>query len=200
MSSCPGLNRPQQCLEVARRTYSVRNMQMIGCSRFPATLSRRFEDPSVGMAAPDGWSDDIKWQERRPAGPYRFRKPRDCNPRAVAGLADGIARREGKIDREPTRRDVSAVLALTPVVFAPISTSSSMWTSGLVDAEVGGLLLFHEFSVRRHTAATETTRVMATRRNVLTDSAFSIPVDRDPLFNYVRSAAALWWMYPHGWP
>lgn len=53
----------------------------------------------------------------------------------------------------------------------------------------------HELSVRRHTAATETTRVMATRRNVLDRQRILTWLIVDPLSpNSVRSAAALWWI------
>ncbi|CKN65606.1 glycosyl transferase family protein [Mycobacterium tuberculosis] len=129
-----GLNRNHnKCLEVARGGL----IQFVhGDDRLlPGalqTLSRRFEDPSVGMAfAPRRVeSDDIKWQQRYGRVHTRFRKLRDRNHGPSLVLQMVLHGAKENWIGEPTAVMFRGNWRWTPVGFAPISTSSSMWTSG----------------------------------------------------------------------
>lgn len=194
-----GLNRNHnKCLEVARGGL----IQFVhGDDRLlPGalqTLSRRFEDPSVGMAfAPTGGERRHQVATTVRQGPYPFPQAARPQPQAVAGLADGIARREGKLIGEPTAVMFRRQLALDAGGFRTDIyqlVDVDFWLRLMLRSAV--CFVPHELSVRRHTAATETTRVMATRRNVLDRQRILTWLIVDPLSpNSVRSAAALWWI------
>ncbi|CKL96631.1 glycosyltransferase family 2 protein [Mycobacterium tuberculosis] len=195
-----GLNRNHnKCLEVARGGL----IQFVhGDDRLlPGalqTLSRRFEDPSVGMAfAPRRVeSDDIKWQQRYGRGHTRFRQLRDRNHGPSLVLQMVLHGAKENWIGEPTAVMFRRQLALDAGGFRTDIyqlVDVDFWLRLMLRSAV--CFVPHELSVRRHTAATETTRVMATRRNVLDRQRILTWLIVDPLSpNSVRSAAALWWI------
>lgn len=199
-----GLNRNHnKCLEVARGGL----IQFVhGDDRLlPGalqTLSRRFEDPSVGMAfAPRRVeSDDIKWQQRYGRVHTRFRKLRDRNHGPSLVLQMVLHGAKENWIGEPTAVMFRRQLALDAGGFRTDIyqlVDVDFWLRLMLRSAV--CFVPHELSVRRHTAATETTRVMATRRNVLDRQRILTWLIVDPLSpNSVRSAAALWWI-PELW-
>lgn len=186
-----GLNRNHnKCLEVARGGL----IQFVhGDDRLlPGalqTLSRRFEDPSVGMAfAPRRVeSDDIKWQQRYGRVHTRFRKLRDRNHGPSLVLQMVLHGAKENWIGEPTAVMFRRQLALDAGGFRTDIyqlVDVDFWLRLMLRSAV--CFVPHELSVRRHTAATETTRVMATRRNVL-ETAHSHLVDRGPVVAQQRS-------------
>lgn len=100
---------------------------------------------------------------------------------AVGILAGGRLRRQLALDAGGFRTDIYQLVDV------------DFWLRLMLRSAV--CFVPHELSVRRHTAATETTRVMATRRNVLDRQRILTWLIVDPLSpNSVRSAAALWWI------
>lgn len=192
-----GLNRNHnKCLEVARGGL----IQFVhGDDRLlPGalqTLSRRFEDPSVGMAfAPRRVeSDDIKWQQRYGRVHTRFRKLRDRNHGPSLVLQMVLHGAKENWIGEPTAVMFRRQLALDAGGFRTDIyqlVDVDFWLRLMLRSAV--CFVPHELSVRRHTAATETTRVMATRRNVLDRQRILTWLIVDPLSpNSVRSAAAI---------
>ncbi len=108
--------------------YQFAQMVTIGCSPEPCRHSRRFEDPSAGMAfAPDmGWRDRPR---NGTAGSSKFVSAscvikRNHGPSLVLQMVLHGAKEIGS--SEPTAVIAQRHWRWTPVVFAPISTSSSM--------------------------------------------------------------------------
>lgn len=194
-----GLNRHHnKCLEVARGGL----IQFVhGDDRLLPEPCRHSADVlripvSEWLSPPTGGERRHQVATTVRQGPYPFPQAARPQPRAVAGLADGIARREGKLIGEPTAVMFRRQLALDAGGFRTDIyqlVDVDFWLRLMLRSAV--CFVPHELSVRRHTAATETTRVMATRRNVLDRQRILTWLIVDPLSpNSVRSAAALWWI------
>lgn len=194
-----GLNRNHnKCLEVARGGL----IQFVhGDDRLLPEPCRHSADVlripvSEWLSPPTGGERRHQVATTVRQGPYPFPQAARPQPRAVAGLADGIARREGKLIGEPTAVMFRRQLALDAGGFRTDIyqlVDVDFWLRLMLRSAV--CFVPHELSVRRHTAATETTRVMATRRNVLDRQRILTWLIVDPLSpNSVRSAAALWWI------
>lgn len=195
-----GLNaNHNKCLEVARgdliQFVHGDDWLLPGALK---TLVACFDDPSVGMAfAPRQIeSDDRDWAQRYGKIHSRFRKLGDYNEGSSL-VAQMVAR--GAKDNwvgEPTcvmfRRQLAAdaggfrtdIYQLVDVDF---------WMRLMLRSAVR--FVPQELSVRSHTTATATTRVMASRRNLLDRQRVLAWLMVDPLSpKRVRIAAALWWV------
>lgn len=170
-------------------------MVMIGCSPEPCRHSADVLRIPVSewLSPPDGWRATTSSGGRVHT---RFRKLRDRNhgPSLVLQMVLHGAkenwigeptavmfRRQLELDAGGFRTDIYQLVDV------------DFWLRLMLRSAV--CFVPHELSVRRHTAATETTRVMATRRNVLDRQRILTWLIVDPLSpNSVRSAAALWWI------
>lgn len=194
-----GLNRNHnKCLEVARGGL----IQFVhGDDRLLPEPCRHSADVlripvSEWLSPPTGGERRHQVATTVRQGPYPFPQAARPQPRAVAGLADGIARREGKLDRRTDRRDVSAAIGAGRRWFSHrYLPARRCGLLASVDAEVGGLLRSARALGAPSHGGDGTTRVMATRRNVLDRQRILTWLIVDPLSpNSVRSAAALWWI------
>ncbi len=102
MSLASVFNRNHNNVRKPRGDLFSSYMVMIGCLGALQTLSRRFEDPSVGMAAPDGWRARRHHGKNGTAGSIPVSASCDRNHGPSLESCDGIARREGKLIGEPT--------------------------------------------------------------------------------------------------
>lgn len=187
-----GLNRNHnKCLEVARGGL----IQFVhGDDRLlPGalqTLSRRFEDPSVGMAfAPRRVeSDDIKWQQRYGRVHTRFRKLRDRNHGPSLVLQMVLHGAKENWIGEPTAVMFRRQLALDAGGFRTDIyqlVDVDFWLRLMLRSAV--CFVPHELSVRRHTAATETHTGDGDSAQRAGPTAHSHLVDRGPVVAQQRS-------------
>lgn len=174
-------------------------MVMIGCSPEPCRHSADvLRIPVSEWLSPPRRveSDDIKWQQRYGRVHTRFRKLRDRNHGPSLVLQMVLHGAKENWIGEPTAVMFRRQLALDAGGFRTDIyqlVDVDFWLRLMLRSAV--CFVPHELSVRRHTAATETTRVMATRRNVLDRQRILTGLIVDPLSpNSVRSAAALWWI------
>jgi glycosyltransferase involved in cell wall biosynthesis len=161
-------------------------------------LSRCFHDPRVGMAfAPRRVvSDDRRWKRRYGAVHTRFRKLRVHNdgPSLVRQLVIWGAksnwigeptcvmfRRRVALNAGGFRNDIHQLVDL------------DLWYRLLLRSAV--CFLPQELSVRTHMAATETKKIMNTRRYWLDQLRILTWLTMDPASpNAIRVIAALWWL------
>ncbi len=162
------------------------------------TLAACFDDPTVGMAfAPRRVdTDDRQWAQRYGKIHTHFRRLDEHN-QGSSLVAQMVAR--GAKDNwigEPTCVMFRRQLALDAGGFrADIFqlVDIDFWMRVMLRSSVQ--FVPQELSVRSHTTATATTRVMATRRNLLDRQRVLTWLMVDPLSpNRIRVAAALWWI------
>jgi glycosyltransferase involved in cell wall biosynthesis len=195
-----GLNQNHnRCLELARGSYIQfvhgDDWLLPGALR---TLAPCFDDPGVGLAfAPrQVVSDDPGWQQRYGAVHTHFRKLRERN--RGPSLVTQLVARGGKHNwiGEPTCVMFRRQLALDAGgfrndIFQLVDVD--LWLRLMLRSTV--CFVPQELSVRSHTAATETKRVMTTRRNLLDQLRILTWVMVDPLSpNRIRIIAATWWL------
>lgn len=195
-----GLNQNHnKCLESARGDY----VQFVHGDDWllPGalqTLAGCFADPAVGMAfAPRQVdSDDLKWKKRYGAVHRNFRKlgERNHGPSLVAQIA--MRGGNGNWIGEPTcvmfrRRLALAAGGFRNDIYQLVDLD--MWLRLMLRSEV--CFVPHELSVRSHTTATETTRVMKTRRYWLDQLRILTWLIVDPAAPLtIRIIAAMWWL------
>jgi glycosyltransferase involved in cell wall biosynthesis len=195
-----GLNgNHNKCLELARGT----------CVQFVhgddwllpgalQTLTRYFEDPTVGLAfAPRRVvSDDERWRRRYGKVHTHFRNLRERNDGAslvrqvaLRGARDNwvgeptcvMFRRQLALDAGGYRDDIYQLVDL------------DLWLRLMLRSAV--CFVPQELSVRSHTTATETTRVMTTRRYLLDQLRILSWLVIDPMSpRAIRIIARLWWL------
>jgi glycosyl transferase family 2 len=195
-----GLNaNHNKCLEVARGDL----IQFVHGDDWllPAalkTLVACFDDPTVGLAfAPrQVETDDQDWAKRYGKIHKRFRKLDEHN-QGSSLVAQMVAR--GAKDNwigEPTCVMFRRQLALDAGGFRTDIfqlVDVDFWMRLMLRSAVR--FVPQELSVRSHTTATATIRVMATRRNLLDRQHVLTWLMVDPLSpNRIRVAAALWWI------
>ncbi|QUR67331.1 glycosyltransferase family 2 protein [Mycobacterium spongiae] len=162
------------------------------------TMAACFEDPTVGLAfAPRRVeTDDPGWQRRYGQVHTRFRRLRERNhgaslvrQMALRGAKDNwigeptcvMFRRQLALDAGGFRTDIFQLVDL------------DFWMRLMLRSAV--CFVPHKLSVRSHTTATETTRVMATRRNLLDQQRVLTWMVVDPVSPIgIRLVAALWWL------
>jgi glycosyltransferase involved in cell wall biosynthesis len=162
------------------------------------TLAGCFDDPAVGMAfAPRHvMSDDLKWKRRYGRVHTHFRKLRGRNhgPSLVTQIA--LRGGNGNWIGEPTCVMFRRRLALDAGGFRNDIyqlTDLDLWLRLMLRSAV--CFVPRELSVRSHTAATETTRVMKTRRYWLDQLRILTWLIMDPASpTAVRIIAGLWWL------
>ena len=194
-----GLNQNHnKCLELARGSYVQfvhgDDWLLPGALR---TLGACFDDPEVGLAfAPrQVVSDDPAWQRQYGAVHTHFRKLRERN--RGPSLATQLVSRGGKHNwiGEPTCVMFRRQLALDAGGFRDDIfqlVDVDLWLRLMLRSTV--CFVPQELSVRSHTAATETTRVMSTRRYLLDQLRVLTWMLVDPVSPIViRILAALWW-------
>lgn len=195
-----GLNQNHnKCLEHARGTciqfVHGDDWLLPGALR---TLSQYFDDPAVGMAfAPRRVvSDDLKWKRRYGRGHTHFWKLREYNhgPWLVTQmvLQGGnnnwiheptcvMFRRQLALDVGGFRNDIYQLVDL------------DLWYRLMLRSAV--CFVPQQLSVRSHTSATETTRVMKTRRCWLDQLRLLTWLIMDPASpTAIRIIAGLWWL------
>ena len=161
-------------------------------------LARCFDDPAVGMAfAPRRVvSDDLKWKRRYGRVHTHFRKLREHNhgPSLVTQLALRGAR--GNWIGEPTCVMFRRRLALDAGGFRNDIyqlIDLDLWLRLMLRSEV--CFVPRELSVRSHTAATSTARVMKARRYWLDQLHILTWLIVDPASPAaIRIIAGLWWL------
>ncbi|RUP01477.1 MAG: glycosyltransferase family 2 protein [Mycobacterium sp.] len=162
------------------------------------TLVACFDDPGVGVAfAPrQVETDDRDWARRYGSIHTHFRKLGEYNQGASL-VAQMVAR--GAKDNwigEPTcvmfrRRLALDAGGFRTDIFQLVDVD--FWMRLMLRSAVR--FVPQELSVRNHTTATATTRVMATRRNLLDRQRVLTWLMVDPLSpKRIRIAAALWWI------
>lgn len=162
------------------------------------TLSRCFDDPTVGMAFTPRRvdTDDLEWRQRYGNVHTHFKNLRERNhgpslvlQMVLRGAKDNwigeptcvMFRRQLALDAGGFRTDIYQLVDV------------DFWMRLMLKSTV--CFVPEELSVRSHTTATETTRVMATRRNLLDQQRILTWMIVDPASPAsVRSAAALWWL------
>lgn len=162
------------------------------------TLVPRFDDATVGMAfAPRRIAgEDRRWAERYGNVHSRFRNLRDLN--CGSSLVQQMLLRGGKENwiGEPTCVMFRRQLALDAGGFrADIYqlVDVDFWSRLMLRSVV--CFVPEQLSVRSHTAATETTRLMAARRNLLDQHRILTWMILDPAAPPgVRLTAAAWWL------
>jgi glycosyltransferase involved in cell wall biosynthesis len=162
------------------------------------TLAACFDDPTVGLAfAPRRVvSDDPRWQRRYGKVHTHFRKLRDKNhgPSLVTQMALRGAN-ENWIG-EPTsvmfrRRLASDAGAFRNDIYQLVDLD--LWFRLMLRSTV--CFVPQELSVRSHTAATETTHVITTRRYWLDQLRILSWLIVDPVSpGILRIIAGLWWL------
>jgi glycosyltransferase involved in cell wall biosynthesis len=194
-----GLNgNHNKCLELARGT----------CIQFVhgddwllpgalQTLSRRFDDPAVGLAfAPrQVVSDDERWRRKYGKMHRHFWKLRERNDGPA--LVRQVALRGAKENwvGEPScvmfrRRLALEVGGLRNDIYQLMD--SDFWLRLMLRSAV--CFVPQELSVRSHTTASETLRVMSTRRYLLDQSRILSWLAVDPASPHsIRIIARLWW-------
>lgn len=201
------LNRPRlglnanhnKCLEVARgdliQFVHGDDWLLPGALK---TLVACFDDPSVGVAfAPrQVETDDREWARRYGQIHTRFRKLGDYNEGSSL-VAQMVA--HGAKDNwigEPTCVMFRRQLALDAGGFRTDIfqlVDVDFWMRLMLRSAVR--FVPQELSVRSHTTATATTRLMASRRNLLDQQRVLTWMVVDPMSPMrVRIAAALWWI------
>lgn len=163
-----------------------------------ATLAACFDDPAVGMAfAPrQVESDDAGWVQRYGKIHTHFRSLQDRNPGpALVGQMVARGAKDNWIG-EPTcvmfrRRLAQRAGGFRTDIYQLVDVD--FWMRLMLRSDV--CFVPRELSVRSHTTATETTRVMATRRNLLDQQRVLTWMLVDPVSpKRIRVAAALWWI------
>ncbi|OBF18369.1 hypothetical protein A5725_21430 [Mycobacterium kubicae] len=195
-----GLNgNHNKCLELARgeliQIVHGDDWLLPGALR---TLAPYFDDPTVGLvfAPRQIESDDPVWKKRYGKLHSRFRNLRERN-RGVTLVQQLVLRgaKENWIG-EPTCVMFRRQLALDAGGFRDDIyqlVDIDFWSRLMLRSTV--CFVPQELSVRSHTAATETTRVMATRRNLLDQQRILTWMMLDPAASAgVRIAAAAWWL------
>ncbi len=195
-----GLNgNHNKCLEVARgdliQFVHGDDWLLPGALK---TLVACFDEPGVGMAfAPrQVETDDREWAQRYGSVHTHFRRLDECN-RGSSLVAQMVAR--GAKDNwigEPTcvmfRRQLAADAGgFRTDIFQLVDVD--FWMRLMLRSTVR--FVPQELSVRNHTTATATTRVMATRRNLLDRQRVLTWMMVDPFSpKRIRAAAAMWWI------
>lgn len=195
-----GLNQNHnRCLELARGSYIQfvhgDDWLLPGALR---TLVPCFDDPDVGLAfAPrQVVSDDLGWQQRYGTVHTHFWKLRERN--RGPSLAMQLVSRGGKHNwiGEPTCVMFRRQLALGAGGFRNDIyqlVDVDLWLRLMLRSTV--CFVPQELSVRSHTAATETKRVMTTRRNLLDQLRILTWMMVDPVSpRRIRIIAATWWL------
>jgi len=195
-----GLNgNHNKCLEVARgdliQFVHGDDWLLPGALK---TLAACFDDPAVGVAfAPRQIeTDDADWARRYGRIHTHFRKLGEYNQ--GSSLVTQMVARGAKDNwiGEPTCVMFRRRLALDAGGFrADIFqlVDVDFWMRLMLRSAVR--FVPQELSVRNHTTATATTRVMATRRNLLDRQHVLTWMIMDPMSpNRIRIAAALWWI------
>jgi glycosyltransferase involved in cell wall biosynthesis len=195
-----GLNENHnKCLELARGSY----IQFVHGDDWllPGalqTLAGCFDDPTVGLAfAPRRVvGDDLSWQRRYGKVHTHFWRLRECN--RGPSLVTQIALRGAKDNwiGEPTCVMFPRRLALDAGGFRNDVyqlVDLDLWLRLMLRSAV--CFVPQEQSVRSHTAATETTRVMTARREWLDQLRILTWMILDPAsLKSIRVIAALWWL------
>ena len=194
-----GLNgNHNRCLELARGSYIQfvhgDDWLLPGALR---TLAPCFDDPAVGLAfAPrQVVTDDPGWLRRYGSIHEHFWKLRERN-RGRSLVTQMVSR--GAKDNwigEPTCVMFRRQLALDAGGFRDDIfqlVDVDLWLRVMLRSTVR--FVPQELSVRSHTAATETTRVMSTRRYLLDQLRVLTWLIVDPMSpSVIRVIAALWW-------
>lgn len=162
------------------------------------TLARCFEDPTVGLAfAPrQVVSDDERWRRRYGKVHTHFRNLQERND--GPSLVRQVVLRGAKDNwvGEPTCAMFRRRLALDAGGFRDDIyqlVDVDFWLRLMLRSTV--CFVPQELSVRSHTAATETTRVMATRRYLLDQLRILSWLTVDPASpRDIRTIARLWWL------
>ena len=186
------------CLELARGSYIQfvhgDDWLLPGALR---TLAPCFDDPAVGLAfAPrQVVTDDPGWRRRYGSIHEHFWKLRERN-RGRSLVTQMVSR--GAKDNwigEPTCVMFRRQLALDAGGFRDDIfqlVDVDLWLRVMLRSTVR--FVPQELSVRSHTAATETTRVMSTRRYLLDQLRVLTWLIVDPMSpSVIRVIAALWW-------
>ena len=195
-----GLNQNHnKCLELARGTY----IQFVHGDDWllPGALNVLagcFDDLTVGLAfAPRRVvSDDLRWQRRYGTVHTHFRKLREHNH--GSSLVTQIALRGAKDNwiGEPTCVMFRRQLALDAGGFRDDIyqlVDLDFWLRLMLRSAVG--FVPQELSVRSHTTATETTRVITTRKYWLDQLRILTWLIVDPASpNVLRIITGLWWL------
>lgn len=194
-----GLNQNHnKCLEVARGNL----IQFVHGDDWLlpgalATLSRCFDDPAVGLAFAPRRVDtgDLSWQQRYGNVHTRFRNLRERNQGSSLVLQMVLRGAKDNWIGEPTcvmfrRRLALDAGGFRTDIFQLVDVD--FWLRLMLRSTV--CFVPQQLSVRSHTTATETTKVMATRRNLLDQQRILTWMIVDPRSpSSVRVAAALWW-------
>lgn len=162
------------------------------------TLASCFDDPSVGMAfAPrQVMSDDLRWKKRYGSVHTHFPKLRERNhgPTLVTKMA--LRGANGNWIGEPTCVMFRRQLALDAGGFRDDVyqlVDLDLWLRLMLRSVV--CFVPQELSVRSHTTATETTRVMKTRRYWLDQLRILTWLITDPTSpTVIRVIGAMWWL------
>jgi glycosyltransferase involved in cell wall biosynthesis len=195
-----GLNQNHnKCLELAR----ARIIQFVhgddwllpGALR---TLVKCFDNPTVGLAfAPRRvLSNDVKWQRRYGSLHTHFWKFREYNygPSLVTQMA--LRGANANWIGEPTCVMFRSRLALDAGGFRNDIyqlVDLDLWLRLMLRSAV--CFVPQELSVRSHTAATETTRIVATRRDWLDQLRILTWMIVDPASpTIIRIIAGVWWL------
>jgi glycosyltransferase involved in cell wall biosynthesis len=195
-----GLNQNHnKCVEVARGSYIqfVHGDDWLLPGALQA-LARCFDDPTVGLAfAPRHvLSDDLRWQQQYGRLHTHFWKLRDYNhgPSLVMQIALRntnrnwigeptcvMFRRRLALDAGGFRNDIYQVVDL------------DLWLRLMLRSAV--CFVPRELSVRSHTAATETTRIVTSRRYWLDHLRVLTWMIVDPASPaIIRIIAGVWWL------
>lgn len=162
------------------------------------SLARCFDDPTVGMAfAPRRvMTDDLAWERRYGRVHTHFRKLQEHNdgPSLVTQIA--LRGADGNWIGEPTCVMFRRRLALDAGGFRDDIyqlTDLDLWLRLMLRSAV--CFVPRELSVRSHTAATETTRVMKSRRYWLDQLHILTWLIVDPASPAaIRIIAGAWWL------